>query len=105
VVVRQYDVVRNNDSTAKSITPYLFVLQHNFNSPLPSVIAAPISVVTLNKVISKLDVPILVQGKNLHIRVQYLAAVPQVQLRTVVENRDDLHDLVIAAIDKLFSGY
>ncbi len=105
MVVRQYDVVRNGDRTANSITPYLFILQHNINTFLPTAIAAPISVVSSEKIISKLDVPIVVEGKNLHIRVQYMAAIPQAQLRTVVDSREDMHSSAIVAIDTLFSGF
>ncbi len=105
MVVQQHDVVRNGDTALKSVTPYVFVLQHDINSGVPTVIVAPISEVATNKVVSKLDVPITVQNRNLYIRVHQQAAIPRSQLRSVVENRNDLHAVIISAIDILFSGF
>lgn len=105
MVVRQHDVSRNAGTALRGATPYLFVLQHDINSGVPTVIVAPISDLAANKIVSKLDIPITVQNRKLYIRVHQLAAIPRSQLRAVVENRNDLHVAITAAVNILFSGF
>jgi CcdB protein len=105
VVVRQFDVVLNGHNASSSAVPYFVILQHNATDALPNIIVAPVCELQAGKVISKLDVPIKVNNRDLFIRVHQMAAISRSQLRTVIDSRDDLHDQFIAAIDILFSGF
>lgn len=102
MVIRQHDIFRgSNDGVGR----YLYVVQHSINSALPAVIMAPVSEVAIAKVITKLDIPIVLENRDLFVRMHYMAAVPRTLLRSFVENKSEMHDDVIAAIDILFSGF
>jgi toxin CcdB len=102
VVVRQYDIFKSSNDLANQ---YLFVLQHSINTALPTVLVAPIAKIPVSKIVTKLDIPMVLDGQSLHLRTHYMAAIPRSQLRTFVENRNDMHDDVIAAVDILFTGF
>ncbi len=103
--MRQYDVVLNGDSVSRSAVPYLIVLQHIAADALPTIIAAPVCDLHTGKAITKLDIPIKVNNRELFARVHQMAAISRSQLRTVVDSREDLHVQIIAAVDILFSGF
>ncbi len=102
MVIRQHDIFRGSHD---GVGRYVYVLQHTINVALPTVLAAPISEIPAPKIISKLDIPIVVDNRSLHIRTHYLAAIPRSALRSFVENRTEMHDEIIGAIDILFTGF
>jgi hypothetical protein len=103
--MRQFDVVANTDANSRKRVPYFFVLQSDYMGDSKSVVCAPIKSLTELQRIKKLTLPIRVKNEELWIVFHEMAALPQAILNSVVENRSDLHEDTITAIDLIFSGF
>jgi hypothetical protein len=103
--MRQFDVIANPDTSSRKRVPYFFVLQSDYMGDSKSVVCAPIKQLTELQRPKKLAVPIAVKNQELWIVFHEMAALPQAILNNVVENRSDLHQDAITAIDLIFSGF
>jgi hypothetical protein len=104
-VIRQFDVIKNVDSSTRKRTPYFFVLQSDFMGDAKSVVCAPIRSLTETQRVKKLTISIEIKGQPFWIVFHEMAALPRAHLKNIVENRNDLHEDAIVAIDLIFSGF
>jgi hypothetical protein len=103
--MRQFDVIANPDTSSRKRVPYFFVLQSNYMGDSKTVVCAPIKPLTELQRPKKLSVPIRVKNQDLWIVFHEMAALPQSILSRFVENRSDLNEDAIIAIDLIFSGF
>jgi hypothetical protein len=70
--------------------------------PLETVIAAPIVVDAMSL---GLDIPVTVEGRDLHIAMSELSNIPKAPLRRVVADLAAHEDDIRRALDRLFTGF
>jgi CcdB protein len=101
--VTQYDLCRNKGRGAKR-APFLLILQRDAVSALPTRLVAPVMRLAQNEVLTKLMIPINVEGELLHIALPELFAINYSSLGSVAGNLGALHTDIVRALDMLITG-
>lgn len=106
MVIRRFDVFRNDDVRTQKRFPYFLVLQSDLLSGLSTVAIAPIgkAKVVAGRMAATLMPTLNIEGQNMVLFTPELAAVPARILRKQVTNLEARRDVVTRALDMLFSG-
>jgi toxin CcdB len=99
--MRQFQVFTNPSPASRPFAPFVVVLQSHY-LPLETVIVAPIVVDATSL---GLDIPVTVQGRDLHIAMSELSNIPKAPLRRVVADLAAHEDDIRRALDRLFTGF
>jgi len=100
--VAQFDVYRNPDKTAGVRVPYLLDIQNDFLDHLSTRIVIPLYVG--DKPAGTLTPLVEIEGQELTMATQELAAIPRRVLSSRVTNVANSRDEIIAALDLLITG-
>ncbi len=101
--MRQYDLCRNTGRGAKR-SPYLLIIQRDMVSGLPTRLVAPVMRLPSQSVITKVMVPMEIDGESLHISLPELFSIDRNMLNPAVGNLNQLHDDIVRALDLLITG-
>jgi toxin CcdB len=101
--VTQYDLCRNTGRGAKR-SPYLLVVQRDMVSALPTRLVAPVMRLSLKSAVTRVMVPVAIEGESLHISLPELFSIDHTMLGAVVGNLNHLHDDIVRALDMLITG-
>jgi toxin CcdB len=106
MVIRRFDVFRNDNAQTQKRFPYFLVLQSDLLSGLSTVAVAPIgkSKVVEGRMADTLMPAVTVEDQSMVLFTPELAAVPARILRKHVANLEAQRDVVTRALDMLFSG-
>jgi hypothetical protein len=99
----QYDVCVNRGRNA-SRAPYFLVMQKDHVSGLPTRIVAPILRLDANEFVTKVMVPVEVDGEKLTLSMPELFSLPTKQLGPAIANLAEQHVDFVAALDRLITG-
>jgi toxin CcdB len=102
--MRQFDVFRSPSPSSRKSAPFLVLLQSDLTITSTTVVVAPLIVKIRLPKPSKLFPQFGVEGQDLVLAVNELAAIRQQVLREHVTNLKDHRDSIIAAPDLLFLG-
>ncbi len=102
--MRQFDVFRSPSRSSRKSAPFLVVLQSDLTITSTTVVVAPLILKSRLPEPSKLFPPFSVEGQQLVLAVNELAAVRKQILRELVTNVNDRREGIIAALDLLFIG-
>ena len=101
--MRQFDVFRS-PSRSRTSAPFLVLLQSDLTITSTTVVVAPLLVKSRLAEPSKLFPAFEVEGQQLVLAVNELAAIRQQVLREHVTNVEMHRDAIISALDLLFLG-
>jgi toxin CcdB len=101
--VRQYDLCHNKGRGAKR-SPYLLVIQRDMVSDLPTRLVAPVLRLPSKNAITKVMVPVVIEGEDLFISLPEIFSIDNNMLGAVVSNLDKLHENIVRALDMLVTG-
>ena len=104
LVMRQYDICRNPNSSSRKQMPFVVVLQADLLLDFKTVVVAPLMAETAATNISRLNPSVKVSGKTYRVSMAELAGISRQQLDEVVTNVEIQHREFVAAIDLLFTG-
>jgi toxin CcdB len=106
MVIRRFDVFRNDNAQTQKRFPYFLVLQSDLLSGLSTVAVAPIgkSKVVEGRMADTLMPALTIEDQTMVLFTPELAAVPAKILRKQVANLDAQRDVVTRALHMLFSG-
>jgi hypothetical protein len=99
----QYDVCVNQGRNA-SRAPYLLVVQRDHVDSLPTRIVAPILRIDAREVVTKVMVPVEIDGEKLTLSMPELFSMPTRQLGPTVANLSGQHADFVRALDLLITG-
>lgn len=102
----QFDVYENpNEHTRKNV-PYLLDLQADLLNSLATRVVAPlVSATTMGKPIDHLNPQFQIERKTVYMSTAELAGVPIRALGEKVGSLKDQRNIIIAALDFLFTGF
>jgi toxin CcdB len=101
---QQFDLVENLNPARRRQYPFLVVLQHDRVSSIDTVVAAPLSEVSSEKVDAQLHPMLNIEGRRYVVFVQQLAAVPRQSLGRMVGSAESHRYAIVRALDLLFTG-
>ncbi len=99
----QYDVCVNRDRNA-SRAPYFLVVQRDHVDGLPTRIVAPILRIDPLEVVTKVMVPVEIDGEKLTLSMPELFSMPARQLGPTITNLSGQHIEFVGALDRLITG-
>ncbi len=99
----QYDVCVNRGRNA-SRAPYFLVVQRDHVDGLPTRIVAPILRVDPLEVVTKVMVPVEIDGEKLTLSMPELFSMPARQLGPTITNLSGQHIEFVGALDRLITG-
>ena len=99
--MRQFQAFANPSLASRPFAPFVIVLQSHY-LPLETVVVAPI---VIDATSLGLDIPVIVEGRELHIAISELANIPSTPLGRVVADLAAHEDDIRRAIDRLFTGF
>ena len=103
-MARQFDVVPNPEPEDARYRPYLLVLQSDLVSGFASAIVAPLIARDRMQGASRLNPLLPIKGRDYWLATHELFAVDRRLLRTPVANVEPNRQVIIAALDLLFTG-
>jgi hypothetical protein len=101
--VTQYDVCVNRGRNA-SRAPYLLVLQRDAVDSLPARIVAPILRIEAAEFVTKVMVPVKIDGETLALSMPELFSIPSMQLGQTLASLSAQHTDFVQALDMLITG-
>lgn len=103
----QFDVYPNPDKRSRNRIPYLVNLQSDLLESMDSLVVAPLrrNDEDAGIPIQRLNPLVTVEGTACYVRVQELAALPKRSLGRPVASLVDDRDVLLAALDLLFTGF
>jgi toxin CcdB len=106
VVIRRFDVFRNDSAQTQKRFPYFLVLQSDLLSGLSTVAVAPIGKAKIveGRMAETLMPTLMIEDQSMVLFTPELAAVPARILRKQVANLEAQREVVTRALDMLFSG-
>ena len=104
-MARQFDVVPNPEPEEARYRPYLLVLQSDLVSGFVSAIVAPLIARDRMQGASRLNPLLPIKGRDYWLATHELFAVDRRLLRTPVANVEPNRQVIIAALDLLFTGF
>ena len=103
--MHQFDVLTNIDAHSAQWAPYLTVLQHDLFGDLDTVVVAPlVRESECPYPLRGLNPMVEVSGQRFVVSTQELAGVSRRSLGTVVGSLEAASDIMIEALDFLFTG-
>ena len=99
--MRQFQAFANPSLASRPFAPFVIVLQSHY-LPLETVVVAPI---VIDATSLGLDIPVTVEGRELHIAISELGNIPSAPLRRVVADLAAHEDDIRRALDRLFTGF
>ena len=99
--MRQFQVFANPSLASRAFAPFVIVLQSHY-LPIETVVVAPI---VIDATSLGLDIPVIVEGRHLHIAMSELSNIPTAPLRRMVADLAAYEDDIRRAIDRLFTGF
>jgi thiamine monophosphate synthase len=99
--MRRYDVCILKNSK----TNFVLILQHDATAHLATCIVAPLVSKFVREAEEKIRPTIHVNGKDLQIQTDRMAAIPRASIGLSVASADDQQDAIKNAIDRLFLGF
>ena len=104
-MIRQFDVVANPDPMDAAERPYVVVLQSDLVSGLTSTVVAPLIPRASMIGAQRLNPLVAVEGQEYWLAMHELFALDRRILRRQVGSIADQRDVIIAALDLLFTGF
>jgi toxin CcdB len=104
-MIQQFDVFANPDATEAAYRPFLVVLQSDLVSDLRSTIVAPLVRRKDMTGAQRLNPLVNVGGEEFWLASHELFALDRRILRKKVASLAECRDLIIAALDMLFTGF
>jgi toxin CcdB len=104
-MTRQFDVVANPDADEAVHRPYLLILQSDLVYDLKSVIVAPLVVRDAMQGAHRLNPILAVEGREFWLAAHELFAVDRRVLRQKIATLADRRDVIISALDFVFTGF
>jgi CcdB protein len=101
VVIEQYDIVQIEGGRKGQLC---IVLQSDITDITPTVIVAPLALLSELKPIPKLAIQVEHEGRQYTILVYRMAAITRAQIRKKHGNCAQLHNSFMGAVDLLFAG-
>ena len=102
--MRQFDVFRSPSRSSRKFAPFLVVLQSDVTITSTTAVVAPLVVKRRLPEPSRLFPAFAVEGQQVVLAVNELAAIRQQVLREHVTNLEAHRDSIITALDLLFLG-
>jgi hypothetical protein len=102
--VQQFDIVENNNLTARSRYPFLLVLQHSRVASAATIIVAPLTAPNSSLASSQLHPLLHVAGSGYLLITEELAAVHRRLLGRIVGSAESQRYAIVAAVDLCFTG-
>jgi len=104
--VAQFDVYENPNEHTKKDVPYLLDLQADLLNPLATRVVAPlVRASATGKPIGHLNPQLQIKRKAVYLSTAELAGVPVRALGEKVDSLKDQRQIIIAALDFLFTGF
>ena len=106
MVIRRFDVFRNPNPRSQRAVPYLVVLQSELLDGLPTQTVAPLvkAAAIGGKAAARLNPTFTIDGEAVVMLTQQVGSVAATTLTHRVANLDASRDVIVAALDFLFSG-
>ena len=106
MVTQRFDVFRNPSPRSVNTVPYVVVLQSELLDDLPTRVVAPLvkAAALAGRPATRLNPELEVEGETLFLLTQQVGAVPLRSLTRRVGSLEDRRDVIVAALDLLFSG-
>jgi len=102
-MIRQCDVFPTPFQRDREERPYIIVVQSN-QYPTSSRLCAPLVAERFLKPSGRLNPMFEIDGKKYYLHPLELASLPIRALRTPITNLDAYRDLIVAALDLVFTG-
>jgi toxin CcdB len=102
---RQFDVVANPDAEEASSRPYFVVLQSDLVSGLSSTVVAPLVPRAEMTGASRMNPLLNVDGREFWLATHELFAVDRRVVGKTVASVSEQRDVIVGAIDFLFTGF
>jgi toxin CcdB len=99
----QYDVCVNPGRNA-SRAPYFLIMQRDAVNGLPTRIVAPILRIDAREFVTKVMVPVEINGEKLTLSMPELFSMSAKQLGPTVANLAERHTDFVGALDRLITG-
>jgi toxin CcdB len=103
-MTRQFDVVANPDAEESAYRPFLVVLQSDLVSGLRSTVVVPLVLREHMTGAQRMNPVFTVEGRECWLATHELFAVEQRMLKAKVSSLADRHDVIMAALDFVFTG-
>lgn len=103
-MTRQFDVVANPDASEAAYRPFLVVLQSDLVSGLRSTVVAPLVARDQMVGAQRMNPIFKINDRDLWLATHELFAVEQKMLKGKVASLADQHDVIMAALDFVFTG-
>ena len=106
MVRRRFDVFRNPNPKSQRTVPYLVLLQSELLEELPTQVVAPLvrSSALAGRAATRLNPSFELEGEAVFLLTQQIGAVPTRSLTNRITSLEQDRDLIVAALDLLFSG-
>ena len=101
---RQFDVVANPDPADAPYRPYLIILQSDLVSGLRSTVVAPLVARGQLAGAQRMNPVLTIDGADYWLATHELFAIEQHMLKQKVGNLGDHRDVIMAALDFVFTG-
>lgn len=106
MVRRRFDVFRNPNPKSSRTIPYLVLLQSELLDELATQVVAPLARTTAlaGRTATRLNPTFDIDGEAVCLLTQQIGAVPTSALSNRVTSLEDRREVIIGALDFLFSG-
>jgi toxin CcdB len=106
MVTRRFDVFRNPNAASAKHVPFLLVVQSELLEELPTRVVVPLTKTAALKAkpATLLNPEFAIESTNVAMLTQQVGAVASSQLKKLVANLESEREIIVRALDFLFSG-
>jgi len=106
MVVRRFDVFRNPSSASSKTIPYVLVVQSDLLDGMDTCVVLPLAKAQAARraASERLNPVFRIDDADVVQLTQLISVVPMSALRKPVANLETQHDMIVRALDFLFSG-
>ena len=106
MVMRRFDVFRNASPRSSRTIPYLVLVQSELLDELPTQVVVPLvkGAALGGRAAARLNPSFDIEGEAVFLLTQQMGAVPTSSLTHRVASLEQSRDVIVAAVDFLFSG-
>ncbi len=101
---RQFEVFTNPSPTDQKSRPYVLVLQHEFLSDFKTQLVAPLVAPGYLRPVPRLNPEFEIEGRKVYFSPTEITVWPAHILRDRIESLFPMRDVLIAALDLVFTG-
>lgn len=104
-MIRQFDIVENPSARSRAIAPYVVLLQSHLYDEGLTAIVAPMMMMSAAAALTRVSLPVEVDGTNYILLLSELATVERGALGRRRGSLADREDDIRRALDRLFTGF